>query len=341
MFKIDIHTHILPKNLNEIIDTFSDPRYLRFNYIDSKAAMLQKDGISFRQVSCNCWDLGARNRDCDKTNINIQVLSIIPALFSYWARDNENLILARFLNDHINKCVTKEPNRFIGLGTIPMQNTNMAIEEMERCIRTLNFPGIEIGTNVNGKNLSDPEFLPIFEHAEKIGCSIFIHPWNMMGQNEMQKHWLPWLVGMPAENSRAICSLIFGGVFEKYPDLKIAFAHGGGSFPFISGRVDHGYHVRPDLCKIESNVLPSTYLKHFYVDSLVHNERALVYLLESMSADQIAMGSDYPFPLGELQPGLLIESMELDADTKQQLLGGTALEFLGNAAASRLLEARA
>ena len=329
MFKIDIHTHILPENLNEITDTFSDSRFLRFDYIDSKSGKLQKDGLSFRQISCNCWDLSVRKTDCDKTNVDIQVLSTLPVLFSYWAQDDESLILARFLNDHIYNCTIKEPNRFIGLGTIPMQNTNMAIEEMDRCINTLNFPGIEIGTNVNGKNLSNPDFFPIFEHAEKIGCSIFIHPWEMMGQNKMQSYWLPWLVGMPAETSRAVCSLIFGGIFEKYPDLKIAFAHGGGSFPYISGRVDHGYNVRPDLCKIDSSVLPSTYLKHFYVDSLVHNQRTLVYLLESMGSNQIAMGSDYPFPLGEHIPGKLIESMDISSIIKQRLLAGTAIEWLG------------
>ena len=171
MFKIDIHTHILPENLNEITDTFSDSRFLRFDYIDSKSGKLQKDGLSFRQISCNCWDLSVRKTDCDKTNVDIQVLSTLPVLFSYWAQDDESLILARFLNDHIYNCAIKEPNRFIGLGTIPMQNTNMAIEEMDRCINTLNFPGIEIGTNVNGKNLSNPEFFPIFNSGETNCCS--------------------------------------------------------------------------------------------------------------------------------------------------------------------------
>jgi len=151
----------------------------------------------------------------------------------------------------------------------------------------------------------------------------------MMGQTDMPKYWLPWLVGMPAETSRAICSLIFGGVLEKYPNLKIAFAHGGGAFPFTAGRVDHGFNVRPDLCAVDNSVLPSSYMKNFYVDSLVHDENAMNFIIQTMGAERIAMGSDYPFPLGEHHPGKLIESMDLSDATKQRLLAGTALEWLG------------
>ena len=329
MFKIDIHTHILPENLNEVTDTFSDPRFLRMDIIDDKTAMLKKDGTAFRQVDCNCWSHQKRIQDCYTKKVDVQVLSTIPVLFSYWAKDNEGLILSMFLNNHIAESVKDEPNRFIGLGTVPMQNPNMAINEMDRIVNELKLPGIEIGSNVNGENLSEEKFHPIFEHAEKIGCSIFVHPWEMMGQAKMKKYWLPWLVGMPAETSRAICSLIFGGVLEKYPNLKIAFAHGGGAFPFTAGRVDHGFNVRPDLCAVDNSVLPSSYMKNFYVDSLVHDENSMNFIIQIMGAERIAMGSDYPFPLGEHHPGKLIESMNLSDSTKQRLLAGTALEWLG------------
>ena len=329
MFKIDIHTHILPENLNEVTNSFSDPRFLHMELIDDQSAMLKKDGEAFRKVNCNCWNHQKRIQECDNTRVDVQVLSTIPVLFSYWAKDDEGFMLSRFLNDHIAKVVRNAPKRFIGLGTIPMQNTEMAISEMDRCINELNLPGIEIGSNVNGKNLSEVQFHPIFEHAEKLGCSIFIHPWEMIGRDDMQKYWLPWLVGMPAEISRAICSIIFGGVLEKFPNLKIAFAHGGGSFPFTIGRIDHGFTMRPDLCAVDNNKIPSSYLKNFYVDSLVHDKEALYFLIDKMGEDQIALGSDYPFPLGELLPGTLIEKMDLSDSTKQRMLAGTALEWLG------------
>jgi aminocarboxymuconate-semialdehyde decarboxylase len=329
VFKIDIHTHIIPKNLNDVTNTFSDPRFLKMDPIDNQSAMLRKDGAAFRKVDCNCWNHQKRIQECVSVSVDAQVLSTIPVLFSYWAKDDEGLTLSKFLNNHIAEVVRNEPSRFIGLGTVPLQNPNMAITEMDRIVNELKLPGIEIGSNVNGENLSEEKFHPIFEHAEKIGCSIFVHPWEMMGQTEMQKYWLPWLIGMPAETSRAICSLIFGGVLEKYPNLNIAFAHGGGAFPFTAGRIDHGFNVRPDLCGVDNDVLPSSYLKQFYVDSLVHDEQAFNFLLDKLSPNQIALGSDYPFPLGELSPGQIIEEMDLSDSVKQRLLAGTALEWLG------------
>ena len=210
-----------------------------------------------------------------------------------------------------------------------MQNTDLAIQEMDRCIKELKFPGIQIGSNINGENLSEEKFIPIFKHSEEIDCSIFVHPWEMMGQADIKKYWLPWLVGMPAETSRAICSIIFGGVIEKFPNLKIAFAHGGGTFPFILGRIDHGFNVRPDLCAIDNHILPSEYIGRFYVDSLVHDQQALQFLINQMGYENIALGSDYPFPLGETKPGQLIEGMDITDNIKQRMLAGTALEWLG------------
>ena len=329
MFKIDIHTHIIPKNLNEIISSFSDERFLSINFIDDNNAMLIKDNQDFRKISCNCWHPQERILECSTTHVDIQVLSTIPALFSYWAKDSEALQLSKFLNNHIHDIVINHNKNFLGLGTVPMQNTDFAISEIDRSINELNFSGIQIGTNINGDNLSEEKFDPIFKFAEEINCSIFVHPWEMMGASELNKYWLPWLVGMPAETSRAICSLIFGGVLEKYPNLKFAFSHGGGSFPFTLGRINHGYSVRPDLCAIDNSNLPSEYVGKFYVDSLVHDEDALLFLINQMGHEKIALGSDYPFPLGEKHPGQLIEKLNFSDQEKQRMLAGTAIEWLG------------
>ena len=297
--------------------------------IDSQNALLKKDHETFREVGFNCWHALERIKDCNNTNVDMQVLSTIPVLFSYWAKDIECLELSQFINDHISYTIQENPERFLGLGTIPMQNTDMAIQEMNRCINELKLSGIQIGSNVNGENLSEEKFMPVFKHAEEISCSIFVHPWEMMGAADMGKYWLPWLVGMPAEMSRAICSLIMSGVLEKYPKLKIAFAHGGGSFPFTLGRIDHGFNVRPDLCAIDNQTLPSDYISKFYIDSLVHDQQTLQFLINQMGYEKIALGSDYPFPLGEAEPGKLIESLDIADKMKQRMLAGTALEWLG------------
>ena len=194
----------------------------------------------------------------------------------------------------------------------------------------LGMCGVQIGSHVNGQNLDHPSLFPILQTAERLGAAVFVHPWDMLGKDRMAKYWLGWLVGMPAETALAICSVIFGGVLEKLPRLRIAFAHGGGAFPGTLGRIEHGFQTRPDLCAVANPHSPRSYLGKFYLDSLVHDADALRHLIRLVGANRIALGTDYPFPLGEEEPGRLIESLgELAADVKKRLLAGTAREFLG------------
>ena len=283
----------------------------------------------FREVEDNCFREDVRLKEMDETDVGIQVLSTIPVLFNYWAKPVDALETSRFFNDHIAQTVAKHHERFIGLGTVPLQDVDLAIREMERCVHELKMPGVEIGSNVNGGNLSDKTFFPFYRAAEELGCALFIHPWDMMGQEQMQQYWLPWLVGMPAETSRAICSLIFGGVLEHFPRLRIAFAHGGGSFPFTLGRIEHGFKVRPDLVAVDNAVHPRDYIGKFWVDSLVHDKRALEFLIDTIGEDNICIGSDYPFPLGEKDPGKLIEKLEVKKKTKRKLFAENAKSWLG------------
>ena len=290
--------------------------------------MMKGDKL-FREVESNCFDAGERLRDMDETKVDVQVLSTIPVLFNYWAKPADGLETSRFFNDHIADTVHREPNRFIGIGTVPLQDVELAIGEMERCVGELKMPGLEIGTNINGINLGDPSFFSFYKRAEELGCALFIHPWEMMGEQQMQKYWLPWLVGMPAETSRAICSMIFSGVMERFPKLRLAFAHGGGSFPLTIGRIEHGFHVRPDLVAIDNPVNPRDYIGRFWIDSLVHDPAAMQYIVSLFGEKHICLGSDYPFPLGEHVPGSLIESMGYAPALRDRLLRKNALDWLG------------
>lgn len=332
MHKIDIHAHILPEqipNLKEKYGYGDDFIYLD-HYEPGKANMMKADGTFFRAIDSLCWDPEAIIRHMDKQEVQLMALSTIPVLFYYWAKPEHTHEWSKYINNHLAEVQSNHPKRFVGIGTLPMQDIKLAVEELTRCKHELNLPGVEIATNILGKNLDDESFLPFYEAAENLGMCIFVHPWDMMGQDKMKKYWLPWLVGMPAESSRAICSMIFGGIFDKFPKLRIMFAHGGGCFPHTIGRISHGYHARPDLCNINDVDDPRSYVKKFFIDSLVHDEEAFLYNLKLFGADRIALGSDFPFPLGDLEHGKFIEMMkQLDEATKEQILNKTAREWLG------------
>ena len=328
MLKIDIHTHILPRDIPNWKEKFGYGGFIKLDHHKACCArMLKDDGKFFREIEDNSWSAERRLEECEKFNVCVQVLSTVPVMFSYWAKPLDGAEISRVLNDGIAEIVQKFPKRFVGLGTVPLQDTNLAVKELERC-REIGLVGVEIGTNVNQLNLGEPQFFDFFKACEELGMAIFVHPWDMMGAKDMQKYWLPWLVGMPAETSRAICSLIFSGVLEKCKDLRICFAHGGGSFPATIGRIEHGFLVRPDLCASDNQCNPRDYLGKIWFDSLVHDSAMLDYLVGLAGADKVALGTDYPFPLGELEPGKLIESMPYDEATKAKLLHGAALKWL-------------
>lgn len=342
--KIDLHTHILPRDWPDLDAKYGYPGFIRLDHHKPCCARMMKGTQFFREIQDNAWDPARRIEECDQAGVTMQVLSTVPVMFSYWAKPADALDLSRRLNDHIAEVVRASPDRFAGLATIPMQDPESAAEELRRCVRELGFRGAQIGTHIDAnthlesatRNLDDRAFDAVWSAADETSAALFVHPWDMMGRERMPKYWLPWLVGMPAETSLAICSMMFGGVFDRFPKLRVAFAHGGGGFPATIGRIEHGFNVRPDLVAFDSKTNPRAYLAtdkdpaRFYVDSLVHDAEALRLLVKFFGAARIALGSDYPFPLGETVPGALVESMpDLSASERSLILGQTARQFLG------------
>ncbi len=327
MLKIDMHSHIIPKNLPNWTEKFGYGKFIYLNHNEDRSADMMQGGQFFRRIKENCWDEDLRLGEYEQFQTQTQVVCTIPVLFSYWAEPKHGLELSEYLNDHIAELVSKYPKNYVGLATIPMQDTELAIKELERA-KAIGHVGIQIGSNINDENLSEERFFPIFEACERLGMAVMIHPWQMMGFDSMKKYWLPWLVGMPAETSRAACSMIFGGVLERLPNLRVCFSHAGGSFLPTLGRIEHGFNCRPDLVAIDNEVNPRDYVGKFWVDCITHDIDALKYILKIQGSKRVCLGSDYPFPLGDLEIGKFIEESDLSDQDKENIFSNSTLEWL-------------
>lgn len=326
-FVVDIHTHILPKDLPDFKQKFGYGEWIQLEHHKPCCARMKMDGEFFREIESNNWDPKIRTEEMNQLGVDVHVLSTVPVMFSYWTKPKDGLYVSQFLNDHMMDCVHKYPKNFVALGNLPMQDPDLAIKELERC-KKIGMKGVQIGSHINDWNLNEPALFPIFEAIQDLDMSVFVHPWWWMSQNKTPDYWLSWLCGMPYESSVAICSMLFSGIFEKLPNLRVAFAHGGGAFPGTIGRIEQGWKARPDLVHIDNPHNPKKYLGQFWLDSIVHDRRMLDYLVELVGADKIALGTDYPYPLGEPDAGLLIHQNEFNNPIKEKLLSGSALSWL-------------
>ena len=326
--RLDFHTHIISEDFPDLAAKYDDGRFPVLEQTCSCGAEIKIQGNTFRKITDQAWDPKKRIEDMDKEGVDIQVLSPIPVTFSYWSDPQKGLELAQSQNNFISSVAKEYPERFIGLGTVPLQNVKLAIKEMKRAMKELDLKGLQIGTNIDGLNLDDESLYPFFEVASELNVPLFVHPWATLGRERLTKFNSMYTVGMPSETALAVSSIIMSGLLDKLPNLKICFAHGGGSLPYILPRLDKGWEVWPETRQIEKP--PSYYAKKLYYDSLVYDPNNLKFMIERLGVKQIIAGSDYPFLLRENPVGKVIDNLEDVSETdKELMLGQNALDFLG------------
>ncbi|MPZ54595.1 MAG: amidohydrolase family protein [Acidimicrobiia bacterium] len=265
----------------------------------------------------------------DKAGVDIQALSVSPYQMFYWAEPEVGLKSSRMVNDDLAELVATHPDRFMGLGTVPLQDTEAAVGELDRCVNELGFRGLEIATNVEGEELSSTRLEPFWAAVEEHGVVVFIHPTGFTQPDRLDHHYFFNVVGHPIENTLAIANLIFGGVIERHPDLKIVVAHGGGYLPAYAGRMDHAYHAREDVREGLPKP-PGEYLKKFHFDTMVFEPDQVGFLVEKYGASQVILGTDYPYDMGEEDPvGLVKRTAGLDDSQRDLICGGNAARLLG------------
>lgn len=269
-----------------------------------------------------------RLADMDAMGVDIQAISVSPYQYYYWAAPELGRQVSQMINDEMAEDIAKHPDRLIGLGTIPLQNTGMAIAELERCVNDLGFKGVEINSQVDGSDLSTPRLEPFWAKVEEMGVIVFIHTAGFTHPDRLKEHYFLNLIGHPVEASIAVSYLIFDGVMERHPGLKIVVSHGGGYLPSYAGRMDHAYHARADVREGLPHP-PTHYLKRFYFDTVVFEPDQLEFLIQKYGADHILLGTDYPYDMGEEDPvGLLQKVDSLSEDEFAAVRGGNAASLL-------------
>jgi aminocarboxymuconate-semialdehyde decarboxylase len=324
---IDIHNHFFPRNWPDLAARYGTPNWPWIKHTEAGKAEIRLGDRFFRQIDSACWDPDVRLNEMDRDGVEMQVLSATPVLFAYERPVEHALDCAQLFNDAALELCAQRKERLKSFCQVPLQDIDASCKELSRCMRAGHL-GVQIGNHVGDKNLDDPGIVTFLHHCSEEGAAVLVHPWDMLAPQRMPKYMMPWTVGMPAETQLGIVAMILGGAFDKLPTkLRICFAHGGGSFAFLLGRLENAWQHHPvahGVCELP----PGRYLNRFYVDSAVFDERALQFLVGTMGTGRVMLGSDYPFPLGEHRVGTLIRRTDLPKPAKELLLGGNALEFL-------------
>jgi aminocarboxymuconate-semialdehyde decarboxylase len=324
---IDIHTHILPPGWDDWAQRFGVSGWPSCRLHDACSATIYLGEKEFRKVDDRSFSPARRIADMDAERIGLQMISPVPVTLCYWGPPQATDAFARMQNDFIAGVVQKHPGRFAGAGTVALQDTKLAVRELER-LESMEFRAVEIGSHVNGRDFDDPALFDFFAAAQQLDLAVFIHPQGpSIGQERMGQYYLPFMVGYPADSALAAARLLLGGVLARLPQLRVCFAHGGGAFPAALGRLDHGHRVRPEAKKFIAEP-PSHYARSLYFDTLTHDPRLLEFNVEKFGSERIMIGSDYPFDMGVDHPLAQLDGVKLGAADIENITCKTARRFL-------------
>jgi aminocarboxymuconate-semialdehyde decarboxylase len=327
--RVDVHTHIVPEGWEDWAARFGGERWPRLVRHDACRATIMTGAQFFRDIDDRSWSPARRIEDMDRLGIDRQALSPPPVMFCYWADARATEAFARMQNENVAAVVARHPARFVGMATVPLQDSDLAVKELRYCRERLGLKAVEIGSCPAGRDLDDPALSPFFEACTDLDMAVFVHPANpLVGQERLSKYYFPLIVGNPLETALAASKLIYGGVLERLPGLRVCFAHGGGAFPFTLARLDHGWKVRPEGPAAIPRP-PREYARLLYFDSLTLSAANLKFLVEQFGADRVAIGSDYPFDMGSDDPVAALGEAGLPAAARAQIEGATAVRFLG------------
>jgi aminocarboxymuconate-semialdehyde decarboxylase len=320
---IDVHTHYVPNGWPRL---GPGAPWLRIE--TERDAVIMLGDREFRRIQSDCWDADVRLADMDADGVRTQVVSPTPVFFSYAVDATQAARIATVMNDRALEVCAPAPGRLLPMCQVPLQDPDAACAELDRCLDS-GHVGVEIGNHVGDLDLDAEGIVTFLQHAASVGAPVFVHPWDMPNSPRLSRWMSQWLVGMPAETHTSVLAMILGGVFDRVPpELRICFAHGGGSFAFWLGRMENAWYKRHDVIGT-SQYPPSHYLGRFYVDSVVFDERALRLLIDTVGADHVVVGSDYPYPLGERPAGGVVRKASfLDDRTRAKILHGNATTFL-------------
>lgn len=330
---VDMHAHVFSSSAKALMDKHyqsaeiltpdRDP-YMFFAHPSSLAV----DNEAIPSLVHKMIALEPRAADMDKTRVDIQIVSPVPIQFFYWTDPELGNDLARAQNNDVSELVKGDPDRFVAMGTLPMQDAKASVVEMRRAVKELDIRAFIISSNIDGVELSDRRFDPIYAEALALDVPLFLHPFGFTDGARLRPFFMHNCVGQPLEEQIAVSHLIFGGVLDRHPGIKICIAHGGGYFPYYAGRMDHSWEYRPELRETISKP-PSEYLRDLYYDTVVFRPDQLEYLVDMVGVDRVMMGTDYPFDMQEFEPVSFVESAtKLGAGERKKILGGTAAKLM-------------